>query len=202
MAEVKPKTIGQSLYWSYANLVMAWVSIIRRHPCYEKFHYIIRNKNYSGFMKGTIKVGSFLKDELRKLNFSEFCSYCGGQDDLTLDHLIPRIKSGPHSADNLVVACRSCNSSKHSRDLLEWMAAKREFPSLTVLSRYLKIAIAYCVEHDVMHVPLEYAASLDPPLPFAVALIPHSFPEPDNLGVAFVSSDEEEVEEGDEKEEE
>jgi hypothetical protein len=44
MAEVKPKTVGQSLYWSYANLVMAWVSILRRDPSYEKLHYMIRNK--------------------------------------------------------------------------------------------------------------------------------------------------------------
>src|ERR1017187_1099714 len=87
---------------------------------------------------------------------SEYCSYCGSQDDLTLDHMIPRLRSGPHSADNLVRACRPCNSSKHARDLLEWMVAKREFPSLTVLSRYLKIAIAHCVQQDVMYVPLEY----------------------------------------------
>jgi 5-methylcytosine-specific restriction endonuclease McrA len=202
MAEVKPKTVGQSLYWSYANLVMAWVSILRRDPSYEKLHYMIRNRNYSGFMKGTIKIGSFFKDEQRKPILSDYCSYCGSQDDLTLDHMIPRLKSGPHSADNLVRACRSCNSSKQARDLLDWMAAKREFPSLTVLSRYLKIAIAHCVQHDVMYTPLEYALSLDPPLPFAITLVPHRFPDPDYLVVAFVSSDEEEVEEGDEKEEE
>jgi hypothetical protein len=192
MAEVKPKTVGQSLYWSYANLVMAWVSRIRRDSSYEKFHYIIRSKNYYGYLRGTMKIGSFLKDEQRKLILSEFCSYCGSRDDLTLDHMIPRMKSGPHSADNLVVACRSCNSSKHARDLLEWMAAKQEFPSLTVLSRYLKIAIAHCVQHDVMYMPLEQAINLAPPLPFAIALIPHRFPDPVDIVAAFVSSDEEE----------
>src|SRR5436190_5321816 len=109
MAEVKPKTVGESLYWSYANLVMAWVSHIRGDSSYEKLHYIIRRKTYYGLLRGTTKIGSFLKDEKRKLSLSSFCSYCGSQDDLTLDHMIPRMKSGPHSADNLVVACRSCN---------------------------------------------------------------------------------------------
>ena len=124
MAEVKPKTVGQSLYWSYANLVMAWVLRLRRDSSYGKLHYMIRNKSYYGYLRGTMKIASFLKDERRKIILSEFCSYCGSQDHLTLDHMIPRMKGGPHSADNLVVACRSCNSSKQGRDLLEWMAAE------------------------------------------------------------------------------
>lgn len=75
------------------------------------------------------------------------CTYCGvrvccscglavlGQEDLTrlplttlfgrqatLDHLIPTSRGGPEVADNLAVACRTCNSSK--QDLLfpgEWI---------------------------------------------------------------------------------
>lgn len=74
MAEVTPKTVGQSLYWSYANLVMAWVSRIRGDSSYEKFHYIIRNRTYSRLLRGTTKIGSFLKDEIRKLSLREFCS--------------------------------------------------------------------------------------------------------------------------------
>jgi hypothetical protein len=161
MGQVNPKTIGESLYWSYANLVMAWVSLRRRDSSYEELHYIIRYRTYSGLLQGTTKIGSLLKDERRKLILSDFCSYCGSMDDLTLDHMIPRIRSGPHSADNLVVSCRPCNSSKQGRDLLEWMATKDEFPSLMVLSRYLKIAIAYCVEHCVMDGPLMESTNLD-----------------------------------------
>ncbi len=191
MAEVMPKTIGQSLYWSYANMVMAWASLRRDDSSYQQIDFIIRNKTYHGLLRGTTTIGSFLKDERRKLGLSEFCSYCGGQDDLSLDHMIPRIKGGPHAADNLVVACRSCNSSKHARDLLVWMAAKQEFPSLTVLSRYLKIVLAHCVQNRLMDVPLDAAISLDPPLPFPMALIPHRFPAPVDL-VAWFLSDEEE----------
>jgi 5-methylcytosine-specific restriction endonuclease McrA len=40
------------------------------------------------------------------------CQYCGTQKDLTLDHLIPKAKGGKTSWNNLVTACRKCNSMK------------------------------------------------------------------------------------------
>ncbi|MCC7088551.1 MAG: HNH endonuclease, partial [Dehalococcoidia bacterium] len=36
------------------------------------------------------------------------CVYCGrATRDLTLDHVVPRHRGGPHTWDNLVAACRS-----------------------------------------------------------------------------------------------
>jgi 5-methylcytosine-specific restriction endonuclease McrA len=40
------------------------------------------------------------------------CQYCGHTRDLTLDHVYPRSKGGKSSWDNLVTACKSCNSRK------------------------------------------------------------------------------------------
>ena len=40
------------------------------------------------------------------------CQYCGVTTDLTLDHVIPRSKGGRSTWDNLVTACKSCNSKK------------------------------------------------------------------------------------------
>lgn len=34
---------------------------------------------------------------------------------ITLDHVIPLARGGTHTADNLKVACRSCNSQKHKK---------------------------------------------------------------------------------------
>lgn len=43
------------------------------------------------------------------------CFYCG-QDATTVDHVIPIVKGGdPIAHDNMVAACRRCNSSKGSR---------------------------------------------------------------------------------------
>lgn len=40
------------------------------------------------------------------------CRYCGGDADLTIGHVVPRCQGGSDKSENLVVACRSCNSRK------------------------------------------------------------------------------------------
>lgn len=40
------------------------------------------------------------------------CQYCGSEKDLTLDHVMPRSRGGKTSWDNLITACKSCNSRK------------------------------------------------------------------------------------------
>lgn len=44
------------------------------------------------------------------------CAYCGKRRPLTMDHVIPLSKGGPHTASNIVPACRSCNCSKRDRE--------------------------------------------------------------------------------------
>lgn len=47
------------------------------------------------------------------------CYYCGCTFEYTrkeVDHYVPLAKGGPHSLDNLVIACKSCNSAK--RDMM------------------------------------------------------------------------------------
>ncbi len=43
------------------------------------------------------------------------CQYCGSVHDLTLDHVLPKSRSGRSTWDNLVTACKSCNSKKGDR---------------------------------------------------------------------------------------
>lgn len=43
------------------------------------------------------------------------CRYCGSGADLTIDHIIPRCQGGGDEAENLAVACRSCNCRKRGR---------------------------------------------------------------------------------------
>jgi len=43
------------------------------------------------------------------------CVYCGGQfpaEELTLDHVQPRVRGGDRSEGNLVTACGPCNTLK------------------------------------------------------------------------------------------
>lgn len=42
------------------------------------------------------------------------CQYCGAKAE-SIDHIRPRSKSGPHTWENVVAACRPCNSGKRDR---------------------------------------------------------------------------------------
>jgi 5-methylcytosine-specific restriction endonuclease McrA len=42
------------------------------------------------------------------------CQYCGAPAE-NLDHVVPRSKGGTHTWDNVVAACRRCNSRKENR---------------------------------------------------------------------------------------
>lgn len=50
------------------------------------------------------------------------CAYCGKwHEKLTIDHIVPKSKGGPHYAKwNLVPACRNHNISKSDQRLFEW----------------------------------------------------------------------------------
>ena len=40
------------------------------------------------------------------------CQYCGTQDNLTLDHVVPKAKGGKSTWSNLITACKGCNTHK------------------------------------------------------------------------------------------
>lgn len=63
------------------------------------------------------------------------CYYCGAKkerDELTMDHLVPLARGGRSTRDNLVCACRQCNSRKKTMLPMEWeeymaQSRKRDF---------------------------------------------------------------------------
>jgi 5-methylcytosine-specific restriction endonuclease McrA len=57
------------------------------------------------------------------------CQYCGRfGSDLTIDHIVPRSKGGPHTWDNLVSACKTCNHRKGGKALNEVRMTLRKAP--------------------------------------------------------------------------
>jgi 5-methylcytosine-specific restriction endonuclease McrA len=46
------------------------------------------------------------------------CQYCNRAAE-NIDHVVPRSRGGPHSWDNVVASCRSCNARKEDRFLDE-----------------------------------------------------------------------------------
>lgn len=55
------------------------------------------------------------------------CVYCGEHfrcEELTLDHVEPRMRGGDQSEGNLVAACRACNTEKGSAPAWAFLAER------------------------------------------------------------------------------
>ena len=71
----------------------------------------------------TRRKAIYIRDELT-------CVYCnkGIEDGIifTLDHLIPQDLGGGNESTNLVTCCKSCNSTKGSKSLKDFMTWLRD----------------------------------------------------------------------------
>jgi hypothetical protein len=54
------------------------------------------------------------------------CGYCG-DDATSLDHIVPRFRSGNSNRNNLIPACRRCNTNKASSKMEEWYQQQEFF---------------------------------------------------------------------------
>lgn len=130
-----------------------YVNTIREEILYEYAKLISRS------VYGTLQRG-FITDRFKKLRDSiismsdtsrewereqelpKECVFCRSTLDLTTDHLIPRNRGGDDSADNLVLACKSCNSSRRERGIFEWLGLeKKDQLHRLVAGKYLKLLL-------------------------------------------------------------
>jgi 5-methylcytosine-specific restriction endonuclease McrA len=74
--------------------------------------HVIKLHEYVHVPRGTTRRISrravFARDRHR-------CQYCGADKRLTVDHVLPRSKGGPHTWENVVTSCASCNLRKGDR---------------------------------------------------------------------------------------
>jgi 5-methylcytosine-specific restriction endonuclease McrA len=57
------------------------------------------------------------------------CQYCGASAE-NIDHVIPKSKGGPHAWENVVAACRPCNTRKRDRMLEDSGMKLRRIPAV------------------------------------------------------------------------
>jgi len=83
--------------------------------------YKLRTVTHSFAMPSVIRLNRYVRAPYKGVNLTRQnifrrdnneCQYCGIHKDLTLDHVIPSSKGGPHSWLNLVTACKRCNAKK------------------------------------------------------------------------------------------
>ena len=89
--------------------------------------YLAAHRIHQFNRKNQIKITSdntVTVDFLKSIYNSEQCYYCNKEiaiSERTLEHLQPLIKGGLHTASNIKMACKSCNSSKQSKTEIEYL---------------------------------------------------------------------------------
>ena len=94
---------------------------------------VIKTLNYikRPYGKKISRLGIFARD-----NFT--CQYCGNkQKTLTIDHIIPKSRNGPHSWDNVAAACMDCNHKKAGRTPSEAHMTLKKKPNIPNLNTHI-----------------------------------------------------------------
>lgn len=119
VVDKKIGTVRELIYLSYANLAMAHSAVAKGQERYNSFNFMIRSRLLKGLREGTMNIQTIFDDERIKIQTGQFCNYYGSSENLSLDHIFPKNHGGRDDAENLIFACKSCNSSKGEKDLME-----------------------------------------------------------------------------------
>lgn len=125
------KTIKDLIFYQYAKLIASSA---------KKTEYAFIINRMKLLSSGEIKMSDTLREIKLQISGDKRCEYCESIENLSWDHMIPRIKDGLDMIENLVLACRSCNSSKGSKGIYEWygLDKKDKIPRL-IAGKYLKL---------------------------------------------------------------
>ena len=112
-------------------------------------------------LPSVIRVAKMIKRPRRVRKMTRFeifnrdkftCQYCGQRTrQLTLDHVIPRYRSGDHSWENVVSACVACNRRKAGRTPKEAGMKLIRLPSPPSGSPFYIVPFHYIEKRDEWH---------------------------------------------------
>ncbi len=112
------KTIKDLIYWQYAKIIADSADV-------GKTSYGFVMDRFKKLQSGEITWSSSIREYVKEREKMNECIYCGKKEEnLTQDHLLPTSRGGKDKEENCVWACQSCNSSKGSKRLYEWMTDK------------------------------------------------------------------------------
>jgi CRISPR/Cas system Type II protein with McrA/HNH and RuvC-like nuclease domain len=62
-----------------------------------------------------------------KESWNHQCAYCGSEENLTIDHVVPQSKGGSDFTKNVVCCCHSCNQDKSHTPWEDWFSEQDFF---------------------------------------------------------------------------
>jgi hypothetical protein len=127
------RTIREEIYWQYAKLISKSAGFGIDDRAFQMSTFV---KLRDGKIRWSSAIGEYIKEHENK----SVCIYCGSDEKLTVEHILPTSRGGPNTADNAIFVCKKCNSSKGSKRLYEWFgfSSKDKIPSIAE-GKYLKL---------------------------------------------------------------
>ena len=120
-ADYRPLSYYPLSLWCWQDSIKS--VFLNRVTIVNSYDRVVRSPSFSIKLPSVIALKNFIKPQSNP-NFTRFnvflrdkfsCQYCGSNNELTFDHLLPRTKGGKTDWDNVVTACSSCNVKKGGR---------------------------------------------------------------------------------------
>ena len=113
------KTIREEIYYEYAKLMS-------RSAFNRKIQYGFVTNKFKELKSRQINMSGTIREWQQEHELLKECVFCGAKEELETDHLIPKSRGGSDSADNLVLSCKTCNTSRNYRGIFEWLGLKKK----------------------------------------------------------------------------
>lgn len=117
-ADFRPLSYYPLSIWPWQEAVKA--VFLERVEVVALYEQTVRSPSFEMRLPSVIALREFVSQD-RPPAFTRFnvflrdgfaCVYCGSEEDLTFDHVVPRSKGGRTSWTNIVAACSPCNLRK------------------------------------------------------------------------------------------
>jgi hypothetical protein len=139
------KTIREEILYEYAKLIS--------RSAYGNLERGFVTDRFKKLRDGEISISDTIREWEREQELPKVCVFCGATDDLSTDHLIPTNRGGDDSADNLVLTCRTCNSTRGNKGVFEWLGLKKKDNlHRLVAGKYLKQLLRIHEQADTLEV--------------------------------------------------
>ena len=120
-ADFRPLSYFPLSLWSWQDAIKA--VCLDRVNILEQYDRSVRSPSFEIKLPSVVSLKTYVRPA-RNPAFTRFnvflrdrfqCQYCGADEDLTFDHVIPRSRGGKTTWDNVVTACAPCNLLKGGR---------------------------------------------------------------------------------------
>ena len=146
MKAVRPLSYFPLSLWSWQDTVKA--VFLNRVNIVSEYDHAVRSPRFSMRLPSVVSLKAYVKPS-RFPAFTRFnvflrdrftCQYCGDDEDLTFDHLVPRSRGGKDAWENLVWSAKEVNQKKADRlpheaglKLLSVPRAPKEMPASALI---------------------------------------------------------------------